>query len=84
MGREHRTQLLLQNLENEAVFEAMVAQGLWQSADGNVMRICDMTTSHLENTLGWLRKKDYYCREEYLKLFSEALQDRVDDEFTAI
>ena len=28
----------------------------WQTADGTKIRICDMTTRHLSNAEGWIKK----------------------------
>lgn len=29
----------------------------WQTADGTKIRICDMTTRHLSNAEGWIKKR---------------------------
>ena len=81
MGDHYFDFYFLQDSKNEDVIKAMLDQKLWQTANGEVIKICELETGHIENILGWLRKRDYYFCDEYIEIFTEEFNSRVVDEF---
>lgn len=42
-----------------------VKQTEWKTRDGRILKICDMTTSHLKNTVKYLRVRGYVTPDTF-------------------
>lgn len=56
-------------------YKELLSKSLWKCANGNVVAIKDMTTSHIENCIKRMNRQRGW-RKEYYPLFQKELQRR--------
>ena len=87
LGREYADEIAIAQLESIARSEQLeyeakqnLEKGLWKVRGGELLKIQEMTSSHIENCIKMLR--DNYCnlplKKEYTKAFEEELKDRAE------
>lgn len=78
MGQEIMDDLMLQEHLHEIHMEDLANSECWETADKRTIRIVDMETSHLQNTIRWLGKNDLYpYSDSFIKLMQEELKKRI-------
>lgn len=45
-------------------------EAIWKTKEGKEIKICDMETSHIENSINMMKRKGFVNREEYLEIVS--------------
>jgi len=67
-------------LINEMLHDERAQRGInrkvWVTGDTKEIAICDMSTSHIRNTINWMRKNKFSHEHEYLVLFNKELETR--------
>ncbi len=51
-------------------------RGIWRTNNGKQIMIKDMETSHIKNTINWMKTHRYPYYVEYLRLFNKELNAR--------
>lgn len=85
LGREYANEIAIAQLESIARSEQLeyeakqnLEKGLWKVRGGELLKIQEMTSSHIENCIKMLG--DNYCnlplKKEYTKAFEKELKDR--------
>lgn len=69
---ENITQQEILSLEAQAGAEA----GIWITKDGDVIKIADMSRSHIANCLNMLKKNNSIGAEFYIKAFEKEINRR--------
>ncbi len=60
----------------EATVESAAASGIWTTKDGQKLKICEMSTDHIQNTLNYIKRDSY--REDFLSPFITAFEKELD------
>ena len=58
LGREYETELTIEKELERIKIERAAARGLWATKDARLIRIEDMTESHLRNCIRMLKKNN--------------------------
>ncbi len=60
-----------------AVARRMVSRGMWKMKDGKEIQVCDMSDSHIENTINMIRRKgDKNLADVFCPMFEKELKIR--------
>lgn len=53
-------------------------EGLWQTKEGEKIKICDMETDHIRNTINFIDREGFLddLGQDYIKLFKIELEKR--------
>ena len=81
MGREALDDILINDMMHEQQLEDAIANKIWIMAEGKEIKIHDMSQSHINNTINWLKNNRHFYGGEYLELLNDELVSRgLDDE----
>jgi len=77
MGQEIMYELMAADALLEQRMSELVSSKCWETADKRVLKIADMSDSHLKNTIKWLQRNDhYYFSYSFVSLMEQELRLR--------
>ena len=56
--------------------EQRAADGLWETRDGQTLKVTDMTTSHIQNCLRMLKRGNSRYADPFIGMFEKELERR--------
>ena len=77
-GEEAATEMMISDNLLYLRAEQRAAEGLWETRDGQTLKVTDMTTSHIQNCLRMLKRGNSPYADPFIMMFEKELERRND------
>ena len=79
LGEEYLVEYAFERQIAEDIAERIwyeAERGVWTTKDNRILRVGEMTTSHIKNTINYLKRTDEELYEPWIEVFKEELKRR--------